>query len=119
MSQQTSDFILRNRFNPSARFFSQGDAWRSIIVSTNKIYHNSVFSHWDFSVKDTDGNTYSWSDYWCVEGASKNDVKKAIYDHLIDEVEKIPHESAYDHGLKKTTTVVADRGKDEDLEGVT
>lgn len=118
MSQQTSDFILRNRFNPLTRFFSKDDVWNCIIVSTDKIYHNSIFSHWNFSVKDLDGNTYSWSDYWCVEGASKADVKKVIYDHLLDEVEKIPHESAYDHGLKKTTTNVTDRGSGESLEGI-
>jgi hypothetical protein len=119
MAQQNSNFVLRNRFNPLTRFFSKAEAWECIIVSTDKIYHNSVFSHWDFSVKDLNSNTYSWSDYWCIEGASKNDVKKAIYDHLIDEaVEKIPHESAYDHGLKKTTTVVTDRGKDENLAGM-
>ena len=113
MAQETSTYQLRNRYNPVYKYFTTIEADNCFIVSTTKIYHNSVFNHWEFVIKDQDFNQYTWKDFYCAEAASKVDVIKAIRDHIIDDMIKITEDGSNSDDYKLTRTAVADRGKDE------
>ena len=115
MATNTSRYELPNRrLDPE---FTEIQAKSCRIITTNKILFNSVFSHWEFTVVDADGNEYSWKDFRCAEAADLATVKLAIYNHLVSSVEKIPEDGAQGNYLK-TTTVVTDRGSsDQDYVG--
>ena len=118
MAEETSTYELRNRYNTSYVYFTELEADNCFILSTTKVYHNSVFNHWEFKVEDNRGNSYTWKDFWCAEAGSKADVKKAIWDHMRDDMIYILTGGANDHGLTRTTVVSADRGKDEYLNDI-
>ena len=113
MAEETSTYELRNRYNTSYVYFTELEADNCFILSTTKVYHNSVFNHWEFTIRDEDDNEYTWKDFWCVEAASKSDVIKAIKDHIIDNMIKITEDGANSTDYKLTRTAVTDRGKDE------
>ena len=113
MASETSTYQLRNRYNPATQYFTDIEAESCLIISTTKIYHNTVFNHWEMVVEDDLGNTYNWKDFRCLEGADKANVKLALLSHLKDDCIKITTDGANDTDYKRTTTVVADRGAGE------
>jgi|TARA_Y100000361_G_C11054126_1_gene286918 hypothetical protein len=117
MASETSTYVLKNRYSSlfdEDLVFTEAQANLVLIKTTTKVYFNSVFNHWAFSVLDELGNTYSWKDFRCLEGADKAAVKTAIKNHLTNSVIKIT-EDTNNSGYLKTETSVADRGQDEYL----
>lgn len=116
MPDYTSSYNLSNRHQAGEIYFTDQQANYCTIVSTTKIYYNSVFNHWEFKVIDRDNNTYTWKDFRCLEGADKTNVKLAIFNHLVTDVVKVKEDGNNDSYLK-TETSVADRGQDEYIGG--
>ncbi len=112
MAEITSSYNLPNRYNESDIYFTDMDANHCRILSTTKVYYNSVFNHWEFKVLDREGNTYTWKDFRCLEGADKANVKLAIYNHLVTDTIKI-QEDENNSGHLRTSSSPSDRGQDE------
>tara|TARA_R100001594_G_scaffold95863_1_gene130145 strand:- start:276 stop:629 length:354 start_codon:yes stop_codon:yes gene_type:complete len=113
MPDYTSTHNLLNRYDTSENiYFTDHEANYCRIESTTKIYYNSVFNHWEFKVLDRLGNTYTWKDFRCLEGADKANVKLAIFNHLTTSVIRVK-EDENNAGHLRTSSSVADRGQDE------
>lgn len=113
MPDYTSTYELPNRYNSAESiYFTRKEANVCKIVSTTKVYFNSVFNHWEFKVIDKQGNTYTWKDFRCLEGSNTAGVKSAILNHLTSNVVKVTEDENNANHLK-TITTVSDRGQNE------
>ena len=116
MPDYTSSYNLSNRYSADGGIFTYEEANNCRIVSTTKVYYNSVFNHWEFKVSDREANTYTWKDFRCLEGANKANVKLAILNHLTTDVIKVK-EDENNAGHLRTINSVSDRGQDEYVGG--